>query len=134
MLTNDRNTPEAKGDYTVLPVAADTKIFAGSLVAVDAAGNAVPGSNTDGLKGVGRAEEFVDNTGGAAGDVTVKIKFGVFKFDNDDTLPVTAAELLDNCYIHDDGTVRAFDTTPDAPNPIAGKAMQIDSDGVWVKF
>lgn len=134
MLTQDRNTPETGGVFTVFPVAANAKIFTGSIVAINAAGNALPGENEDGLKGAGRAEEYVDNTGGAAGVQTIRVKFGIFKFENSATKPVTAADLLDNCYIEDDETVRTFDSTPDAPNPIAGKVIWIEDDGVWVKF
>lgn len=133
-LDNDRNTPERDGRAVAFNVAANAKIFAGSLVAVNAEGFAVPGSNTDGLKGIGRAEDYVDNTGGSDGDDEIMVKKGVFKFDNDVTLPVTAADLNGDCYIKDDGTVRAKDTGASAPNPIAGTVFSIEDDGVWVKF
>ena len=45
------------------------------LVARNAAGDAVKGSAALGLRGVGRAEERVDNLTGAAGDKTVKVDF-----------------------------------------------------------
>lgn len=133
-LTGDRNTPEKNGDYLVLKVAASTKIFAGSLVAVNGSGFAVPGSSTDGLKGVGRAEDYADNTSGANGDAVIKVKKGVFKFSNDGTLPVTWADIANNCYIKDDGTVRAKDTGASAVNVVAGTVFSIENDGVWIKF
>lgn len=133
-LASDRNTPERDGRAVVLEVAADTRIFAGSLIAVNSDGFAVPGSNTDGLKGFGRAEEYIDNTEGDNGDAKITVKKGVFKFDNDATLPVTAANLNGDCYIKDDGTVRAKDTEAEAVNPIAGTVFSVEEDGVWVKF
>lgn len=133
-LANDRNTPERDGRAVAFKVAASTKIFAGSLVAVNEDGFAVPASNTDGLKGIGRAEEYVDNTAGSNGDTEIMVKKGVFKFDNDTTLPVTAADINSNCYIKDDGTVRTKDTGASAPNPVAGIVFSIEDDGIWVKF
>lgn len=133
-LTEDRNTPERDGKVVAVAVAANAKIFAGSLVAVNANGFAVPGSNTDGLKGIGRAEDYIDNTGGLDGDVRIMVKKGVFKFSNDATLPVAAADINSNCYIKDDATVRAKDTGASAPNPIAGIVFSIEDDGIWVKF
>ena len=43
-LTKDRNTPRRDGMQFNDPVAANAKIFAGSLVCLDASGNAVPGA------------------------------------------------------------------------------------------
>ena len=133
-LTEDRNTPERDGKVVAFEVAANAKIFTGSLVAINANGFAVPASNTDGLKGIGRAEEYIDNTGGSDGDARIMVKKGVFKFDNDATLPVAAADINSNCYIRDDGTVRGKDTGASAPNPVAGIVFLIEDDGVWVKF
>lgn len=130
-LTKDRNTPTREGKFLVLPVAGETKIFAGSLVAVDIEGNAIPGIEANTLKAAGRAEEFVDNTRGAAGDVTVKVRRGVFKWKNSDDDPITAADILTTCYIEDDETVSKTDN--DGARSEAGKVIAVDSDGVWVE-
>lgn len=132
-LSTDRNTLRREGDFLVLPVAAGARIHLGALVARDASGNAVPASNTEGLRAVGRAEETADNQGGAAGDVKVQVRRGVFRWKNDSDLPVTAADVYEECYISDDETVRGFDDEQDAPNPIAGRVMELDGDEVWVE-
>lgn len=131
MLTEARNTPEIAdlGRTLVLPVKGATKIFDGSLVALNANGFAVPGDNVAGLTAAGRAEEFVDNSGGADGAVTVKVRRGVFKWSNSSTGPVAAKDVMKNCYIEDDETVTmtAVDTS------VAGKVIGIDGDEVIVE-
>lgn len=129
-LTKDRNTPEKSGDFLVLPVEANTVIYAGSLVALNAAGNVVPGSTATGLKVAGRAEEYVNNNPGTAGEKTVKILRGIFRYANSGTDSVTAANLLEDCYIVDDQTVARTHGTNTRSK--AGKVLGVDSDGVWV--
>lgn len=77
--TADRNTKEREGVYYSYPVAAATKIYAGTQVCLDASGNAVPAADATGLtRVVGRAEEQVDNSSGAAGDKYITVKAGIF--------------------------------------------------------
>jgi hypothetical protein len=129
-LAADRSTLQKPGEAFVLPVAAAVTIYAGSLVAINAAGNAQPGATATGLKVVGRAEEQVNNSFGAAGDLTVTVRRGVFKFENDTSDPVTVATLLEDCYIVDDQTVAA--TSGSSTRSRAGQVIQVDPDGVWV--
>ncbi|MDR3561898.1 MAG: hypothetical protein P4N59_10755 [Negativicutes bacterium] len=131
-LTHDRNTPYRSRDFITLPIEANTTIFAGSLVAVNAAGNAVPGSTATTIKAVGRSEQYVVNNPGAAGAQTVTVRRGVFKFANDSADPVAVANLLANCYITDDQTVAATSATN--TKSVAGKVIEVDSDGVWVEI
>ncbi len=63
-LTRDRATPYREGIEVEYPVAANTKIYAGSLVCVNAAGYAVPAADTSGYRFAGVALEQVDNSGG----------------------------------------------------------------------
>lgn len=131
MLTAGRNTVEIQdGKTLVLPVKAGTKVYDGSLVALDATGYAVPGDTAVGLIAAGRAEEFVDNTGGADGALTVKVRRGVFKFDNDETDPVTAQDIMKDCYILDDETV----TMLAVGTSIAGKVIGINNGEVLVEI
>ena len=131
-LTADRNTPMKDGQLVVVPVAANAVIYAGALVVADANGYAAPGSTATGLTYLGRAEEQVDNTGGANGDKTVEVRRGkAFKFKNDGADPVTQASLGGVCYIVDDDTVAATDGT--GTRSAAGTVVGIDSDGVWVE-
>jgi hypothetical protein len=63
-------------------VAANTKIYAGSLVCVNAAGYAVPAADTSGYQLAGVALEQVDNSDGSDGGKTVRLRrTGVFEFD-----------------------------------------------------
>lgn len=130
-LTADRDTPERAGVDFSFPVAAATKIYAGALVALDAAGDAVPGSAATTLTAVGRADEQVDNTG-AAGDKVIAVRKGVFRFVNSGTDPITRAEIGADAYIVDDETVAATDGT--GTLSVAGKIVDLDADGVWVEI
>jgi len=111
-LTKDRNTPERPdAKDRAFDVAAATQCFAGGLAVLNA-GVAEPGSTATGLVAVGRFEETVDNTGGAAGDKTVKVSRGVFRFANSAAADeITAAEIGSDCYIVDDETVAKTDGT-----------------------
>lgn len=130
-LTRDRNTPTREGKFLVLPVAANIRIFAGSFVAANATGHATFGAEDANLKAAGRAEEFVDNTGGADGDLTIKVRRGVFKWKNSAADPIAAADILSTCYIEDDETVSK--TNNAGARSAAGKVIAVDSDGVWVE-
>jgi hypothetical protein len=129
-LSAGRNTVEVRdGKTLVLPVKANTKIYEGSFVVLDGTGNAAPGSTADTLLAAGRAEEFVDNTGGADGAVTVKVRRGVFKWNNDVTNPVTAQDLMKDCYILDDETV----TMLAVGTSVAGKVIGLENGEVIVE-
>lgn len=128
-LTKDRNTARRSGDEYSHPVAASTKIFAGSLVALNATGYAAPGSAVATLKSPGRAEEQVDNSAGANGAKTVTVSKGTFKWANHGTNTLNRTHIGSTCYIEDDQTVGSSATGKSA----AGTVMQIDSDGVWVR-
>lgn len=131
-LTKPRDTLERSSGLLVLPVAAATTIHQGALVAVNAAGNAVPGSVSATLKGAGRAEVSGDNSGGAAGAVSVTVKRGVFKFKNHGADAVTAADVLGDCFIVDDETVAK--TNGANTRSKAGKVLDVEASGVWVEF
>ena len=129
-LTQDRNTPMKATEVLVVPVAANVRIYAGSLVVVTATGFAAPGSTAVGLSYLGRAEESVDNRGGAAGAAQVEIRHGkAFCWSNDGT--VTQAQMFKPAYIVDDETVAAADAG--GTRSAAGRIVGIDADGVWVE-
>lgn len=56
-----------------LPVAAATKIPYGTLCCFDSAGNIVNGADTSGYTYAGQSDQNIDNSTGAAGDLTVQI-------------------------------------------------------------
>lgn len=129
--TQDRNTPYREGSTFRDPVAAATKIFAGSLVCLDASGNAVPGSTATTLTARGRAEEQIDNSAGAAGDLSINVRAGVFRYVNDGGDAIDRADIGGNAYVVDDQTVAATDGT--GTRSVAGVIVDLDSDGVWVR-
>jgi len=130
-LTADSNTPMKDGELISVPVAAAKKIFAGALVAANATGFATPGAIATTLTYLGRAEEYVDNSGGADGAKTVLVRIGkAFKFKNLGADLVTQAELGKTCYITDDETVSKTNATN--TKSAAGKVLGVESDGVWV--
>lgn len=132
-LSSDRNTPRAEGDIRRRPVAADTVIYAGALVAQNAAGNAVPGSTATGLTALGRAEARVDNSGGSAGDKLVNIRRGIFRFKNSGGADLIAGDDIGKtAYIVDDETVALTDGS--SARSAAGKIYDVDAQGVWIEF
>jgi len=128
-LTASIDTPERAGEFVRLPVAAATKIYAGSLVAEDSSGNAVPATDTAGLVAVGRSEQEIDNSSGAAGDQNIVIKRGVFKYANSSTYAIAQANVGQVAYVEDEATV----ATQSTHGVKAGRIIQIDADGgIWV--
>lgn len=131
-LSSDRNTHKRAGDLFVY-LLSNVKAFAGGIACVNSSGYAVPGSTTTGLKCVGRFNEQVDNSGGSAGDKSIEIEAGIFRFDNsasDDA--ITLADVGNVCYIVDDETVaKTSGTNTRSP---AGIVEDVDSGGVWVRM
>lgn len=131
-LTADRNTASQKGTVISVPVAAGKKIFAGSLVVASATGYAEPGATATGLTYLGRADEFVDNTGGADGAVSVLVRRRTsFYWNNSGTDPVVQADFGKTCYVVDDHTVSA--TNGSNTQSAAGTVVGLDANGVWVE-
>ena len=149
-LSNSRNTPEMAdgGRMRVYPVEANTNIYLGGMVALNAAGNAVPATATttvaNALRVVGRAEYVKNgipgqnaiNNPGAAGAISITARKGVFLYATDGS--VGAAQLGLNCFALDDNTVTALDRASGAgvqQYAAAGQVVAIDPSGqVWVDF
>jgi hypothetical protein len=131
-LTADRNTKERADKMFSFPVKAATKIFAGSIVVLNA-GKAAPGSTALALVAVGRAEENVDNSAGADGDLNVSVRRGCFRFLNSAAGDAIAlSDVGASCYVVDDQTVAKTDGA--GTRSKAGTIRDVDSDGVWVEF
>ncbi len=132
-LTAARNTVQAGWDAyqnrLSYPVAASTKIYAGAMVALNAAGFAIPASATA-IKVVGVAEATVDNTAGANAALSVSVRRGSFPFNNKAADLVTQADIAAPalCYVDDDNTVRHTATGSIA----AGRPLGIDANGMVV--
>lgn len=132
-LTADRATAERLGDEYSFDVAAAVVCRAGGIAVLDAAGNVKPAVVATGLVCAGRFEETVDNSAGAAAAVKAKVRSGVFRFGNSATADaITKAEIGDTCYLVDDQTVAKTDGT--ATRSAAGKIIDVDSAGVWVRM
>lgn len=133
MLAADRNTLTKDGKLIPVPVAAGAKIYAGALVVANATGYAAPGSTATTLTYLGRAEEYVDNTGGADGAVTVRVRRGcAFYWKNSAGDAVTQASLGKPCYIVDDETVSKTNAGGNTQSA-AGTVIGVDAGGVWVE-
>jgi hypothetical protein len=135
-LADNRNTPqlgsEALPNLFSLGVAASTTIYAGSLVMV-VSGYAKPATATSalGVLVVGRADEKVDNASGSAGDKSVNVRTGVFRFGNSGSSDLIAtANIGEDCYVVDDQTVALTDNT--GARARAGTVVSVDDSGVWV--
>jgi len=112
-LTKDRATPYRDGIEIDFPVAANTKIFAGSLVCTNTSGYLVPAADSLGLKFAGVAIEQMDNTAGANGAKRARVRrIGAFEFD---ALSITQAMLGSSMYVVDDHT---FDDSSGPTNDI----------------
>lgn len=132
-LTKDRDTKRRDGVQFSHPVAASAVIYAGALVALDAAGNAVPGATATTLKAVGVAQAQVNNSGGAAGALRVEVRRGVYLFTNSAAADeITRAEIGGTAYIVDDATVAKTNGT--STRSIAGVIRDVDAVGVWIEF
>lgn len=135
-LTKDRSTLQRNVDSPLssifnLQVAAGVKIFKGALVAVNAAGFAVPGSTSTTLRVVGVSRAQVDNTAGGNGALQVQVERGSFYFLSLGGDPIVQASLFTDCFITDDATVSA--TNGGATKSRAGKVVDFDANGAWVE-
>ncbi len=102
----DKYDPNVAPEFFVVNMAASTKIYKGALVGVDANGRAVAGTSVASSRVLGRAEEYVDNSTGAADAKTIKVRQGTYFFANSSsTDAITAADIGRECYAVDDQTV-----------------------------
>lgn len=122
--TGNRLTKQREADRVADPLAAATRIYGGTMVALDASGNAIPAiPAAPTMRGVANHE--ADNSTGAAGAVSVECDRGfAFLFANDGSLDRT--DIGADVYVVDDQTVGVAGTL------IAGKCIDIVDAGVWV--
>lgn len=127
-ITRSYDAPQRAGEDVNLPMAAETKIYIGSLVATDDAGHALPAADVAGLKVHGRSQHEVDNSEGEAGDQEIVVRRGCFKYSNSATNPVLQEHVGKPCYVEDDSIVAA-----DSDNlVVAGLVLQVEDGDVWV--
>lgn len=123
-----KNTPRTRvgqGERFSDPVAANAVIHSGSLVALDAAGDATPATPTGTvMRGVALSE--ADNETGDAGDTSVLTERGPFVVANDGSLDRT--HICSDVFVVDDNTVGATGTL------VAGKLLDVLPAGVVVEI
>lgn len=131
-LANDRHTIRREGAFREYPVKADAVIHKGAIVVIDGTGYAVPASTATGLVGPGRAEEAVDNTGGANGDLMVRVRFdGLYHYvDAADATAMDRTAIGDPVYATDDQTI----TLTSTGRSEIGTLADFDADGPWIRF
>lgn len=135
-LQRDRKTARQNGHRLSAPVAAATRVFAGSIVAIDAAGNAVPAGTPSAQRVVGVALTHVDNRDGEDGDRTVLVARGVYAFNVADGMPdFDGSSIGSPAYAVDDESVTAgFGEGAPLNTLVAGVIVDIDDEGVWIDF
>ncbi len=125
-LSAGRNTIERSALDYEYPVVASDIIYEGGFTVLDASGNAEPGTTATGKIAVGRCDVTADNSSGIAAAIKVKVRAGIFRWANGDT--ITKAHIGDTAYIVDDQTV----SKASAGKSPAGIIVDVDSLGVWV--
>ena len=128
------NTPKKSGVLQNFGVYTNTRIWAGTMVALNSSGYAVPAADTSGYIVVGRANKTVDNRDGNAsglasssGAQTIEVERGVFGWTGRGISNDTAVGSI--CYVSDDNSV----TNGTGDNSIIAGVVVDYSDGkVWV--
>lgn len=134
-LTGVRNTLHL-GDSPMnhlrkVPVKANTVIYAGAAVVIDA-GYLAPARTATGLLSAGVAQKTFNNTGGAAGAIIGECRVGVFGFANSGGGDLIAqADVGKVCYFVDDQTVALTDGT--GTRSAAGRIQQLEGGQVFVQ-
>lgn len=129
--TQDRNTKRRAGVERHDPMGANQTIYAGTIVCLDAAGNAVKGAATATLKARGIAVEQAVN-GAGIGESRVRSRPEEALLANSAGADeITRADIGGDCFIADDQTVAK--TNGGNTRPLAGKVVGLDGGNVWVR-
>jgi len=128
-LSADREIVFREGLDVEFPMAA-VKIYAGSLVCINATGYAAPAADTVSFKFVGVALEQKDNSGGSPGDKKIKVRTeGVFEFA---ASSIAQASVLADMYVVNDET---FDESDPGQGIKCGKLVKVESSSrgwIWI--
>lgn len=128
--TAERLTPSYGSDGRTysLGVNGGSKCLKGCIAMRDVEGYARPGVATSTFVAIGVFEATYDNTNGNDGDLTAQITSGMKKLANGDT--IADADVPCIVYVVDNQTVAK--SSAGGTRPVAGVAVQVDSDGVRV--
>lgn len=115
------------------PVAASTTIYQGTLVAINAAGNALAAADTAGLVVVGIANQTVNNAGGAAGALSIEVQ-PLQTLNNVEVYAVNPLQTWVGflVYIVDDHTAALATST--ANDIVLGRVVQVNQTGASGKI
>lgn len=119
-LTDDNPREEAVGGYSRYPVDAQ-EIFEGAHLQSDGSGHAQNCAENTSNAFLGKADEYVDNSGGSAGDKAVRMRTGVWREKVTISGGISAGDEGSAVYAQDDGTLTTTETTDSAANAQVGK-------------
>lgn len=80
---------------------------------------------------IGVAQDAVDNSGGANGAKSIRVRRGCFKFQQNAT--ITESHVDAYAKLVDDQTVAIEATPTTQTSSTLGRVTQVDADGVWVE-
>ncbi len=126
-----RKTPKIKsgGWYETHPVAASTSLLEGEEVMLNSSGLAISGADTASCTYAGVAMQSVDNSSGAAGDLSINVYFGPHQVLSAET--ETQAKVQTLAYISDNQTIADVGTVSN--NVLVGLRTEfVDSGTCWV--
>ena len=122
ILDADRNTISKAGELQSYPCAVDI-IYKGAMVCINASGYAAPAADTAGYSDVvGVATEKVDNSGGSAGDLSVRVQSG--RRFNFVATAIVQGDVGRTMYVVDDQTM---DQLPGVNSIVAGMLTEFVS-------
>lgn len=133
--TTERNTKKlgssSEPEVLSLPIAAATALLKGTIICDNGSGYATPGVTSTTIIAAGIADASVDNSAGSAGDLSVPVRRGCFRFANSTAGDaITIAERFDECWLVDNQTVAK--TSGGSTRVRAGIIFDVDTYGVWV--
>ncbi len=124
-LTADRITRSRDLSQRRFSAKGANKFYAGALAMIDSDGRVRKGAAATGMRGVGRVDEFVDNSAGADDAVSVDVDAGIFFWGNSASSDaITKADIGSMCYIVDDQTVAKTDGS--STRSPAGQVVDVD--------
>lgn len=132
--TTPRNTPTiARPDRAARAMASNARVIQGTIVALNAAGLAVPAITALNLVADGMASETTDNTGGADGALKVEVRKGTFRFASAGGADLIGrTEIGKTVFLVDNQTLAKTDGG--GTRSPAGKVFDVDANGVWITF
>ncbi|OJF90638.1 hypothetical protein AX761_23350 [Rhizobium sp. 58] len=130
-LSAPRNTPRRERTTRHVPIGAAVKLWAGSMVGINASGYLVPVTAVTTLKGVARNEVTIDNLSGANAALLAETSIGTFRYANSAAGDlITRVDIGNDAYGVDDQTVAK--TSASSTRSVVGKIFDVDDQGVWI--